>query len=362
MKRNGKIELLRFWFSICVLCLHIQKYLPGEVSLKDGVRFHFFPYGAMGVEFFFVVSGFLMAASVFYANESQKSLTTGEATYRFIKNKFTSLIPMRLIVFMLLLATTVLLESWDGMTVLRKMISYVPGFFLVHMSGFGDTYLNHIEWYLSVMLIGMLIIYPLLRKNFDVVSKAVAPVAAIMVLGYMYQSFGRLSRVQSWEGLFYRSMLRGFSEMCLGVTGFGICLKLQERKLSVMGRLAFTLFELLCWGAAFTMMMLTLPRIYEFYILIFITMGVICAFSKRSYGSILFDNKFCYFLGKLSLPIYLCQLTPLMLVPEYYAFLPMKQQMALTFIITIILALVVYGLSCVITIDKRGKRAENQGK
>ena len=33
MKKNGKIELLRFWFSICVLCLHIQKYFPGEVSL-----------------------------------------------------------------------------------------------------------------------------------------------------------------------------------------------------------------------------------------------------------------------------------------------------------------------------------------
>lgn len=362
MKKNGKIEFLRFVFSICVVCLHIQKYFPGEVSLKEGVRFHFFPYGAMGVEFFFVVCGFLMASSVFYANEAQKSLSLGEATYRFIKNKFAALIPLRLIVFVLLLAATVRIESWNAIKVVERLIAYIPGFFLVQMSGFGDVYINHVEWYLSVMLIGIFIIYPLLRRNYDVFSNIVAPAAAVLILGYMFQSFGRLSSVKSWEGLCYRSMLRGFAELCLGVTGFAVCQRLKDMKLSVLGRLVFTLFELVCWGAAITMMMLTLPRKYEFYMLSFITLGVICAFSKLSYGSKLFDNKLSYFLGKLSLPIYLCQLIPITVIPAYYGSLPMKQQMTIALASTILLALAVSGLAKLLTIAKRTKRGENQAK
>ena len=362
MKKNGKIELLRFWFSICVLCLHIQKYFPGEASLKEGIRFHFFPYGGIGVEFFFVVSGFLMAASVFYASEAQKSLPLGEATFRFFKSKFTSLIPMRLLAFVLLLVATVRVESWGFMTVVEKLIAYIPGFFLVQMSGLGEVYINHVEWYLSMMFIGMFIIYPFLRKNFDVFSNIVAPAVAILVLGYMYRSFGRLSDVRSWEGMCYRSMFSGVAELCLGVTCFAACQRLAEWKPSVMGRLVFTLLELLCWGAVFTMIMLTLPRKYEFYMLTFITLGVICAFSMVSYGSKLFDNKFSYLLGKLSLPIYLCQLIPITVIPEYYGHLPMKQQMTMAVVSTILLALAVSGLSKLMAIGKRSRNIENQSK
>ena len=303
-----------------------------------------------------------MAASVFYANEAQKSLPLGEATFRFINSKFTLLIPMRLITFVLLLAATVRVESWGFMTVVEKLIAYIPGFFLVQMSGLGEVYINHVEWYLSVMFIGMFIIYPFLRKNFDVFSNIVAPAAAILVLGYMFQSFGRLSSVKSWEGLCYRSILRGVAELCLGVTCFAACQRLAEWKPSVMGRLAFTLFELLCWGATFTMMMLTLPRKYEFHMLTFITLGVICAFSKLSYGSKLFDNKLSYLLGKLSLPIYLCQLIPITVIPEYYGHLPMKQQMTMAFVSTILLALAVSGLSKLMAMGKRSKKVEESIK
>lgn len=341
MKKNGKIELLRFLFSIGVLSFHIQKYLPGEVSLKDGIRFHIFPHGAMGVEFFFVLSGFLMASSAFYANEHQKDLPVGEATFAFIKNKYTSLLPMRFIVFVLLFAASAITKSWRLTTVIKNLISNIPGFLLVQMSGFGENYINHIEWYLSVMLLGMLVIYPFLRKKIDVFAKIVAPLVSVFVLGYMYQSYGRLTGVTVWEGLCYRSVFRGVAELSLGIVCFVVCQKMKDIQMTSAQKCVFTGIEILCWLAAFAMMLMTLPCIYEFYILTFIVLGTICSFSGLSYGGNLFNKGLFYYLGKLSLPVYLCQLIPIMLIPEYLGFLPMKWQMIITFAATMILAVVI---------------------
>ena len=50
-KRNGEIDVLRFVFSIFIVLYHF-----GDVFKVDIARF-----GFIGVEFFFVVSGVLMA-------------------------------------------------------------------------------------------------------------------------------------------------------------------------------------------------------------------------------------------------------------------------------------------------------------
>lgn len=63
-QRNGKIELLRFIFCMAVLLFHCEKYVLGEPSLEKGYHLSLFCHGSMGVEFFFLVSGFLMAKSI----------------------------------------------------------------------------------------------------------------------------------------------------------------------------------------------------------------------------------------------------------------------------------------------------------
>ena len=361
-QKNGKIELLRFLFSIGVLIFHIQKYISGEIAPKAGIHFSLFYYGSMGVEFFFIVSGFLMAASVYFANAQQREIPLGNATFQFIKNKFVSLIPMRLIVFVLLFVSTVFCNSWTIGTIIKKLISCIPGFFLVQMSGLGVPYLNHIEWYLSAMLIGMFILYPLLRKNFDVFSKIVAPLVSVLILGYMFKTYGRLTGVNAWDGLCYRPMLRSIAELSLGVVCFVICQHLKDMKLSGFQRLIFTCFEALCWIVVFAMMMLTLSRKYEFYMLIFIAIGVICSFSNLSYGTQLFNNKLCFYLGKLSLPIYLCQLIPLTLVPKCLGFLSIKEQTLVSFVATIALSAVVFHVSNALSKTRRSNRTVCQTK
>lgn len=54
-KRNGSIELYRFLFALVIMVRHIK-----PLFVSNGYN-RLFGRGALGVEFFFIVSGYLMA-------------------------------------------------------------------------------------------------------------------------------------------------------------------------------------------------------------------------------------------------------------------------------------------------------------
>ena len=56
-KRNGKIEFLRFLFSLIIVVHHSRMFLGDEISPFLG--------GSLAVEFFFFVSGYLMMAYIY---------------------------------------------------------------------------------------------------------------------------------------------------------------------------------------------------------------------------------------------------------------------------------------------------------
>ena len=56
-KRNGKIELMRFVFAIVIACFH----------LNMGI----FSSGMLAVEFFFIVTGYLLAKSLSKYNHAK---------------------------------------------------------------------------------------------------------------------------------------------------------------------------------------------------------------------------------------------------------------------------------------------------
>ena len=60
--RNGKVELYRFIFSVIILLFHAYLADPLQPNVNQvGTTLAMFPQGALGVEFFFLLSGFLMA-------------------------------------------------------------------------------------------------------------------------------------------------------------------------------------------------------------------------------------------------------------------------------------------------------------
>jgi len=350
-RKNGKIEFLRFFFCIAVLLFHAQKYIVGSVSFKDGIHLSMFPHGAMGVEFFFLLSGFLMAKSVYKIKSAtalngyeynEKTLSQNSLT--FLKRKYLSVFPQHCVAFVFAFIALALKDNFTLKQGILKLVDSIPNFFLVQMTGVNFSNPNHLEWYISCMLIAMAIIYPLCSKFYYSFTRYVAPFLALMTLGYMIYTTKSLTGVSVWMGLSYKSMFRAIAEVALGTTAFEFSRYLSSKQYNSSRRLLFTAFEIFCFVATAVYLVTTMPLKYEIYMVVLLFMLVSIAFSGVSYGNGIFDNKFVYFLGSLSLPIYLGQLTAIYTIQAYMTKYSIKIQLvsvvAMTFLVAFIIMFV----------------------
>ena len=328
--RNGKIELLRFIFCMAVLLFHCEKYVLGEPSLEDGYHLSLFCHGSMGVEFFFLVSGVLMAKSMSKKIRQQTELqeTLAQESLGFLKRKITSIFPMHVMTFILAFIAYVLANHMNYIEMMGKAVESIPSFFLIQMSGINLCSPNHITWYISCMLIAMAVLYPLCRKYYEFFTHYLAPLMAVLILGGCIATTGRITGVSEWTFVCYKSVLRAVCEIALGMTGFEIAQYISKQKFTYGQRIGLAIFAL-----------------------------VVLAFSGVGAGSFIFNNSLCYHLGKLSLPLYLAQLTPIYLICEFGKEWPASKQIAGIVAGTFLLAYLVFGADYLLHHRKGRKQA-----
>lgn len=347
--RNGKIEFLRFLFCIIILLFHGQKYLIGETPLPKDIRLVFFRHGAIGVEFFFLVSGYLMAKTIYKTRTADRENGMTEQTLSknalmFIKKKYISILPQHLAAFVIVFIAYVISNGFTVKEWILKAINSLPNLFLIEMSGLSFTNPNHIEWYISSMLIAMAILYPFCYKYYYTFTRYAAPLISLLIVGYLIYETKYLSGVTVWMGFSYKGMLRAVAEIALGTTAFEISRYMNQRTFSKAQRFAFTVLELSCLSGILIYCVTTFSSRYESYALIAIFVLVTLAFSGVSYGSRLFDNKLCYFLGNISLPVYLAQLAPIYVVPVFFPYSSGMEQILYAVILTFVLTFVIMAM------------------
>ena len=135
MKRNGKVDFLRFVFSIVVMLFHIRGKYHIKILYDGFITLTFFNRGNLGVEFFFVLSGFLMARSVFHANQQNRELSVARSTTQFIKRKFIPLMPMNIAATGILFIISCVLGNLSFIPALEKLLRAIPGLFFIQISG-----------------------------------------------------------------------------------------------------------------------------------------------------------------------------------------------------------------------------------
>lgn len=317
-RRNGTLELWRFLFSLYILLFHIEKtfFYKGLDSSRLDVSLCV--HGAIGVEFFFLLTGIFLAQSV------RKELTAptsavnlGDSTLRYLGKKIRGVFSCHLIAFAVIFTVTVWSERMRWLAAARLLIDSLPDLLLVQWSGIPSPNLNGVEWYLSTMLISCAVIYPLCRRFPSFFGKVAAPVGGCVIIGYFGHKYGRITDISQWDGLFYKSMLRGFAEILLGVFICEICMDYLMPLRDRLRRRTKALLTLTEWGAyeyATLFVFFTFPWEGEFVALMSIMLAVTLSYSGLTYTAALFNRSFVYLLGRYSLAIYLSQKSALLLI------------------------------------------------
>lgn len=294
--RNGKIDFLKFFFSIIILLNHAQYFMP-KGAIADSFKGYSF-----AVEFFFLVSGYLLMASISRAEKNPSGLSLSRETGLFIFKKFKSVYPEVAVAYLFALLAV---SAADGTSLIVNFIKSWSEVLLITSTGVRFSVFNPVVWYISSMLLCMVFLYPFIRKFKKSVTLVVLPVVSLLTLGYLAQVVGNLRGPSLWLGFTFRGNLRALAELCLGVLCFFATEKLKDLKFNLFGSFMLTVFEYGIYGVYVYYMATVKNSKADFFFLALLCIAVCISFSQKGVDSKVFNNRFCSFLGKFSLCLFL---------------------------------------------------------
>lgn len=338
-QHNVTIDFLRFLFSVIVV-LHHSRYVLGDDNC-------YFLGGSLAVEFFFFVSGYLllvgadkagrkngagyllpgdvdMAGRTEAAGLETKGVgvgTTGiggEAngiggeTLHFILHKIRSFLPEFLIAWWIGFVLIGVVRQYGVLDYLKAFGNDFWELTLVKMSGLFTHGIDGAMWYLSAMLLGMAILYPLLRTKRDLMTHLVCPLLALFLYGYLCQAEGHPRDPIVWLGLCYKGLVRAIAGLCTGVV---ICVAVRRLKrfspsgLTKTGNALAIGVQLLCLLLTIRYMAEQEPSEYDYFYMFLLMLLVLLSFAGFGLESVLGNSQRLHllsaFLGKYSLSLYL---------------------------------------------------------
>ena len=345
-QHNVTIDFLRFLFSVIVV-LHHSRYVLGDDNC-------YFLGGSLAVEFFFFVSGYLLLVGADKAGRKNgagyllpggadmagrteaagletkgvgvgttgigrkttgidgEATGIGSETLHFILHKIRSFLPEFLIAWWIGFVLIGVVRQYGVLDYLKAFGNDFWELTLVKMSGLFTHGIDGAMWYLSAMLLGMAILYPLLRTKRDLMTHLVCPLLALFLYGYLCQAEGHPRDPIVWLGLCYKGLVRAIAGLCTGVV---ICMAVRRLKrfsplgLTKTGNALAIGVQLLCLLLTIRYMAEQEPSEYDYFYMFLLMLLVLISFSGFGLESVLGNSQRLHllsaFLGKYSLSLYL---------------------------------------------------------
>lgn len=307
MKHNS-VEFYRFIFTIVIVLLHFFS----SIGIWVG--------GYIAVEFFFILSGFLIAMSLNRRNITDLS-KAGPIALSFSVRRVKKLFPAKTLAFLLYFCFYIYDNKIGITAAIKLVINSIWELLFFDMAGFGvsDKYFVFQAWYLSALIIaGYFISYFYLKKR-DTFIYLVAPISIILIYGRLATTIGTVDRHRSfaYPGI-AEGLLRAFAGISLGIIAYHFYEYLSDKVLSRFFARLLCIIEI----AGLLALLITVYRgghtKKDFLIILFFGFLIIMSFWNQTPLDHLLDNKFSAFLGRISLPIFLTHTFVLSLVKKIY--------------------------------------------
>ena len=291
-RKNGKIELLRFVFAIIIMVFHYPSFFKITTTAQ------------IGVEFFYIIMGVFMAQKIVNAPTTVENLSA--STIKYILAKAKSFYIYFIPAFIAKTIITAISEHLGLFSILDRIIISIPQLLFLNSFGFHpDTYEGAIyvpaSWFLSSALIGLLIIYPLANHNWQRFVNILAPLIVCFSAAYLYLNFGTILVHYSFKNGINVALLRTLMDLSFGCICFEASQKIGDKisNSKIAGIIEWLLYLIVLFST-----IAGTPATVEFPMLICLAVAVTITISQTKKTS-LFNNKFFYYLGKLSFPLYM---------------------------------------------------------
>lgn len=233
-KRNGEMDFWKFVFSIVIIFFHGKNMAGDETPLFVG--------GSIGVEFFFLVSGLLMANSA--ARNTDETLSPGLDTLHFMKKKICGLLPNIYVAWVIAFAVEHI-GRFAPKQMLKDAANAVWELLFVTESGLLAYRANTVCWYISAMMLAMFLLYPLMRRYKDTYFYILAPLIVLSIMGLTYHYWRNLRLPHAWFGFAYKSLIRAVLGIALGSIVYKVSAYMRGIEYTNLARGLFTAAE---WG------------------------------------------------------------------------------------------------------------------
>lgn len=236
----------------------------------------------------------------------------GSETLHFILHKIRSFLPEFLIAWWIGFVLIGVVRQYGVLDYLKAFGNDFWELTLVKMSGLFTHGIDGAMWYLSAMLLGMAILYPLLRTKRDLMTHLVCPLLALFLYGYLCQAEGHPRDPIVWLGVCYKGLVRAIAGLCTGVV---ICMAVRRLKrfspsgLTKTGNALAIGAQLLCLLLTIRYMAEQEPSEYDYFYMFLLMLLVLLSFAGFGLESVLGNSQRLHllsaFLGKYSLSLYL---------------------------------------------------------
>lgn len=293
-KHNGIISLWKFIFSCIIILFHGSSFYPNYDNF-------FVKGGYIAVEFFFIVSGIYLAKKAL----KKESKNIGKETIEYVWNFIKKLLPYLIIAYIGIFITKIIFESHKT----YEWINSIWNLLLLKQAGFQGIMMNNQLWFLTSLIIGMFILYPLLKKYKENFIYLASPLIVVLGLGYLSQTYGARGLDQAyhnWDTLWYTGTIRAIIELNIGFVIYLINQKLKHIEYTKLGQVLLTIASngLLILVVLMTQF-LDNARNYDYIMLLFIGIGITIMISEKTLELKFLSNKFVFFLEKISMPMYI---------------------------------------------------------
>lgn len=311
-ERNHMVDFLRFLFCIGIVCHH------SYMLMNPPVIPCYFQGAWILTDFFFFLSGIFMVGSAERISADSRGHVWRE-TGRFILHKFRRIYPYFLTAFFLHFGIVRYFESKGLMECLSDLADSVWTLLMVYMLGFDDCGTLGVSWYLSAMLIAMMVLFPLLLANDELFLHTFTPI--IVVTAYVLldmhsggQGLGG-GNPREYIGFVMTGTVRAFGGLCTGVLLWSSAKFMEKfRKSNVYVRTFYTMLELCGYGYVVCRSAKEIVGKDSYVCLLILAASLTLTVSGVTYSSRFLPDVICRYLGRLSLSVYLCQQAAIALV------------------------------------------------